>query len=117
MPSTFLLPNLVIAGVTKSGTSSLYWYLVQHPEICGATNPQVNHFAPLRYGLPPEPLDAYERHFSQWSGERYRLEKSPTYFAGGHRLVDEIDRDPRGLVVLAVCPPAPLQPHRWSGGW
>ncbi len=28
------LPNLITPGVGKAGTTSLFWYLSQHPEIC-----------------------------------------------------------------------------------
>jgi hypothetical protein len=31
------LPNLVIAGAPKCGTSSLFYWLADHPQACGST--------------------------------------------------------------------------------
>ena len=88
-----LLPNVLIAGVTKAGTTSLFWYLAQHPDICAATKKEINYFSPLRYGDRPEhDLDYYAQHFAHWSGERYRLEASPLYFYGGAELTGAVGR-------------------------
>ena len=38
------LPNTVIIGAQKSGTSSLFSYLVQHPEIQGSFRKEVHYF-------------------------------------------------------------------------
>lgn len=40
---TVLLPNIVIGGAPKCGTSSLFSWLDDHPEICGAV-PKDTHF-------------------------------------------------------------------------
>ena len=44
------LPNLVIAGVPKAGTTSLFNYLAQHPDICPSDVKETRYFEPLRYG-------------------------------------------------------------------
>lgn len=85
------LPNLLIVGVTKSGTTSLYWYLAQHPEVCASTHKETNFFSPLRYGRPPiGELRDYERYFDHCSGQRYLMEASPMYFYGGSALVNAV---------------------------
>ena len=98
------LPNLVNAGVTKAGTTSLFGYLAQHPDICAADEKDVNYFTPLRFGDPPErSLDEYAAHFSHCTGQRYRLDASPDYFTGGPPLVEALDRalpDARVIIVL-----------------
>jgi len=36
MSTKKIFPNLVIAGAPKSGTSSLFFWLAAHPEVCGS---------------------------------------------------------------------------------
>lgn len=82
------LPNLVIVGVGKGGTTSLFWYLSQHPDVCASQEKEIRYFAPLTEGgseLPP--IEDYAAHFRHCRGERYALEASPQYFHGGDRVV------------------------------
>ncbi|MFN8096792.1 MAG: sulfotransferase [Dermatophilaceae bacterium] len=80
------LPNLVIAGVTKAGTTSLFRYLAQHPDIQPSDEKELRHFLPLRYDEPIGTLEEYAAHFAGWSGERYSMEASPGYFYGGAKV-------------------------------
>jgi hypothetical protein len=85
------LPNLIIAGVGKAGTTSLFWYLSQHPDICASKVKEIQFFTALTEGdgvLPP--LEEYAKHFRQCEGERYRLEASPQYFHGGTPIVEAV---------------------------
>lgn len=97
------LPNLVIAGVTKAGTTSLFHYLAQHPDIGAADVKEVDHYAPLVHGDEPPPLADYAAHFARVADRPWRLEASPRYFLGGpplvSRLAAELD-SPRVLVAL-----------------
>jgi hypothetical protein len=99
-----LLPNLLIAGVAKAGTSSLAWYLTQHPDICPGDRKEINYFSPLVFGLPPrESIEDYARHFSAWAGQTYRLDASPRYFYGGPKLVEAVRStlpDPKTMIIL-----------------
>jgi hypothetical protein len=97
------LPNLVIAGVSKAGTTSLFGYLAQHPQICPGREKDLAYFTPLRHGEPLAPLSEYARAFVHCGAEPYRLEATPNYFFGGKRLIDELDAtlpDPRVVVSL-----------------
>lgn len=100
------LPNLLVVGVPKAGTGSLYAYLSQHPDICPADEKEVgyfNHFNPRRHTGPVPPLEDYLRHFSHWGAERYAFEATPTYSYGGRPVIDAIrstlDR-PRIILTL-----------------
>lgn len=42
--SVFSAPDFLIIGVTKGGTTSLYDYLIQHPNILGAKRKELNFF-------------------------------------------------------------------------
>ncbi|MBA3350049.1 MAG: sulfotransferase domain-containing protein [Actinobacteria bacterium] len=98
------LPNLLIAGVPKGGTTSLFRYLEQHPEICPASVKEIGYFSPLRSegGVLPS-TDSYSQHFDHCDKERYAMEATPAYSYGGVRMIQGIktvlDR-PRILIVL-----------------
>jgi len=101
------LPNLLIVGVPKAGTSSLFSYLVQHPEICGSDRKEVgyfNYFNPLRHAASQLPsIDSYMAHFAHCSGQRYALEATPSYCYKGQAVVDAIREqldDPKVIVTL-----------------
>jgi hypothetical protein len=89
------LPNLIVAGVSRAGTTSLFRYLGQHPEVCPSDIKELRYFTPLRYGEQPGPVDEYAGHFRRCPDTKYRLEATPGYFYGGRALA-------RG--ILEVCP-------------
>lgn len=103
-----LVPNLLIAGVTHSGAADLAEALGRHPEVKLPSPRRVDHYTVMRYGQPLEAaLADYDRYFSTWGGQRYRLESSPVYFDGGATLVDAVARDLQGArVVLLLRDPA-----------
>lgn len=89
------LPNFVIIGVAKAGTTSLYRYLDQHPQVFMCPVKETNFFAyeDTRAGTwtdevdPPNParfrvktLEAYEALFAGVSDEIAIGEASPRYF-------------------------------------
>lgn len=98
------LPNLIIAGASKGGTTSLFRYLAQHPDICPSPIKELRYFEPLRYGEPLAPIESYARHFGHCTGQRYRMEATPSYFGGGRPVAtairDSLDDDARVLVCL-----------------
>jgi hypothetical protein len=97
------LPNLVIAGVAKAATTSLFRYLGQHPDICPSSVKEARYFTALRYGEPLAPVADYARGFRHWRNERYRMEATPGYFPGGRVVASAIDTllpDSRVIVLL-----------------
>ena len=103
-----LVPTLLLAGVSHADASGLTAALDRHPQVCLPVARRIDHFTPLRYGLPADaPLADYDRHFARWAGERYRLETSPVYFDGGPDLVGAVARSLPGVgVVLLLRDPA-----------
>ena len=72
-----MLPNFLIVGAFKSGTTSLYEYLRPHPEIFMATPKELNYFSfDRRWAWGPT---WYERHFKGASGAPAIGEASPSY--------------------------------------
>jgi len=98
------LPTIVIAGVGKAGTTSLFWYLSQHPDICASDVKEIRYFTALSEGDGElAPLQEYAAHFDRCAGERHRLEASPQYFHGGApvaRAMQATLPDARVVVLL-----------------
>lgn len=88
-PTTPRLPNLLIAGVGKAGTTSLFHYLSQHPQICASAVKEPRYFR-LDDEEELEPIESYARLFAHCGAQRYVMEASPQYFKGGARSVDLI---------------------------
>jgi hypothetical protein len=99
------LPNLLIAGAPKAGTSSLFRYLEQHPDICAARAKEIRYFKPLLKnpdGVLAD-LDEYRAFFSHCRGERYAMEATPSYCYGGRHMVEVIAatlQQPRVIIIL-----------------
>jgi Sulfotransferase domain len=95
--------DVIIAGVNKAGTTSLFVSLSEHPEVAPSAVKETRYFTPARYGRPVEPPAVYEGYFSEAGGRPVRLEATPSYFYGGGplaRLIDETLPEPRIIVVL-----------------
>ena len=71
------LPNFIVIGAAKAGTTALYWYLAEHPAIFMSPVKETNYFAyglddagQLRFGdpdvhrFPVKSLAAYEALFA-----------------------------------------------------
>ena len=100
---TGALPNLIIAGIRKGGTTSLSHYLGQHPDICSSELKKVGYFLPLKYGQSIDPIDTYAAHFEHCIDARYRMEATTGYFLGGAsiaRPMSDMLPDARVLIVL-----------------
>jgi hypothetical protein len=106
-PTMGRLPNLVVIGVSKAGTTSLFEYLGRHRDVGLSDLKELRYFTPLRYGEPLEPLSTYTQHFRHCMDERYAVEATPGYFYGGRPLAHamrETCRSPK--VVLSLREPA-----------
>lgn len=70
------LPNLVVIGAMKCGTTSLHYYLDQHPEIAMSRVKEINFFLEGR-GHWDKGVDWYESHFD--GSAKVRGESSTSY--------------------------------------
>lgn len=99
------LPNLIIAGVRKGGTTSLSHYLSQHPSICSSELKKVGYFLPLKYDEPVPDLDTYAAHFAHCDG-RYRMEATTGYFLGGRTIAAAVAETlPAARVIISLREP------------
>ena len=106
------LPNLVIAGASKTGTTSLYYYLAQHPEVCASDIKELRYFVPLRHGGTVGPVEGYAAHFRRCGQTRYAMEATPEYFYGGRTIARAL-HDTCGDVRVIVSLRSPAE-RCWS---
>lgn len=123
------LPNLLILGIQKCGTSALHYYLDLHPEIGMSAPKETNFFSrtPELSGLPaadrevvggfggdPIPLDWYRSLFDP--ADRIRGEASPSYtapyFPGGPERIAGLLDDP--FLIVLVRDPFEQIPSSWQ---
>jgi hypothetical protein len=71
-----MLPNLVVIGAQKAGTTSLHRYLQEHPEIAMSTPKELNFFTSPRWNWP-KGVGWYESYFEEPA--TVRGESSPSY--------------------------------------
>ncbi len=101
-PQAGRLPNLVIVGVSRAGTTSLFNYLGQHPDVGSSEVKELRYFTAVRHGQALEPLASYAAHF-RGRTQTYAMEATPGYFRGGHAVASALDEtcpSARALVCL-----------------
>lgn len=97
------LPDLLVIGAPKAGTSSLFAYLAQHPDICASTKKETGYFTALSGDGRSGPVADYERFFEHRGAERFALEATPSYCYQGPRVREAIREtlgEPRLVLVL-----------------
>jgi hypothetical protein len=72
-----MLPNFLIVGSQKAGTTSLHGVLEQHQDVFMSPVKEINFFS--RDDLYRKGLGWYEDHFAGWEGQRAVGEASPGY--------------------------------------
>lgn len=82
--------SLIIAGVTKAATTSLFMYLSAHPDICPSRVKETQHFLPPRFGRELPPFEEYHGFFESCGTEKYALEATAGYFYGGKAVAEAI---------------------------
>jgi hypothetical protein len=92
------LPDFLIAGAPRSGSTTLYRMIDEHPEIFMAKPKEIGFFS----GWHDEDLAWYEAHFADAGGAQQAGEATPWYLQD-HNAVDEIAQvipDVKIIVIL-----------------
>jgi hypothetical protein len=104
MKQNSLLPNFIIAGTNKAGTTSLFQYLKDHPQVCNSRDKETGYFLPFRYGKQAEPIEKYTEQFADYKGEKIIMEATPGYFYGGlplaNALQNTVQQNCKILIIL-----------------
>jgi Sulfotransferase domain len=97
-----ILPNLIIAGVNKAGTTSLFTYLSKHKEVFSSEIKETCFYLTERYNEESEPLENYYKHFEKHNGQKIIMEATPGYFYGDQKLVNRIRKEIDNVKVIVV---------------
>lgn len=84
---------LIIAGVHKGATTSLYEYMIHHPDVCAGRKKEIHYYTPLRYGDHLIPFSAYENQFKNCHSSKYIIDASPSYLYGKGVIAHKIRED------------------------
>ena len=103
-----IYPNLVIAGAPKCGTSSLFFWLAAHPEVCGSRKKETYFLADSvsrhNEGLNfiENGLESYEKCFPHYKDEKIIVEATPPYIYMDTplKVLAELPGKPRVVFVL-----------------
>ncbi len=92
--SELQLPNLIIGGVHKAGTTSVFTYLAMHPAVCGSSTKEIGFFMPLKYGKQIGTMQEYSKYWNHCEGnKKYLLEASPSYLYGKEVIANRIQQE------------------------
>ena len=112
-------PNFAIIGTAKSGTTSLHYYLKQHPQVYMSPQKETNFFAfegdkdwfrgpgderDLRTAVITEP-DAYKKQFEAVSGETAVGESSTWYLYSTQAVAKMRDHLPEAKLIAMLRNP------------
>lgn len=104
------LPDAVILGAQKCGTTSLHGYLIQHPGVIAPLRKEVHYFD-LNYGRGEA---WYRAHFGRSGGPGLNLDSSPYYLfhpAVARRMHDLLPN--ARMIVLLRDPVRRAYSHYW----
>ena len=114
------LPNLILGGAQKSGTTTMHRLLESHGDVYFPRKPQELHY------FDHEPnyrkgLDWYARHFRAWNGEKVIAQTSPNYLYLPEvpQRIHEVLPDARSIFILRN-PVDRAYSHYWNTvryGW
>lgn len=85
-----MLPNLLLAGFPKTGTTSLFTLLARHPQVGASSVKETEYFLPTRYGEPLRPVEEYAALFEGTAGATIRMESTPAYVYGGAPVIGAV---------------------------
>ncbi|MGM0589754.1 MAG: sulfotransferase domain-containing protein [Bacteroidota bacterium] len=111
LPGNF--PNFIIIGAQKSGTTSLHYYLNQHPDLVGSTPKELHYFDRLvNYGYD---LDWYKSQFYRRSiKEKKYFETTPSYIYHESVAKQIYDIDPEIKLILILREPTSRAYSAWN---
>ncbi len=101
-----MLPDFVIAGVNKAGTTTLFDALAAHPEVAHSSVKETCFWLPLRYGEPQPGIETYEQFFAGAPQRPVTMEATPGYFYGGLEIGPALNRAlPDVKILIALREP------------
>jgi hypothetical protein len=106
-----ILPNLLVIGAARDGTTSLFHWFESHPDVCGSSKKETNFLEDARNSKNVDAnyhdhgLAAYARLFQHCRGERVRIDATPSYYHSRTALDVLTSMEPRPWVILSLRDP------------
>jgi hypothetical protein len=98
--------KLIIAGVHKAGTTSLFNYLAEHPDVYPSIKKETHYYTHLRYGKNTPNDIAYDAYFKGCKDETFLMDASPSYLYGGHTIAQKIkEENPNSKIIIILRDP------------
>lgn len=116
-----ILPNFLVVGASKSGTTSLYHYLKQHPDIfLSDKQKEGRYFSQMEgnYNGPGDSnvdltitrsFDDYKTLFSGYNGEKAVGDISPEYLYFYEKAIPQIKKDLNDEVKIVIILRSPVE--------
>lgn len=113
-----MLPTFMVIGAAKAGTTALYWYLAEHPEVFMSRVKETNYFAygvdaegRLLYGnpdihhFPVKTSREYEKLFADAGTAQAIGEVSPLYLESPQAAARIRERLPQAKIICCIRHP------------
>lgn len=109
-----ILPNTIIVGAPKCGSSSLYWWLSAHPEVCPSKTKETHFFDDeihprfnTHANCIEHGLEAYSEYFKHCTtGCKVILEATPIYMYQKNALEHLSAFDPKPKLIFVLREPS-----------
>ncbi|WP_342597139.1 sulfotransferase domain-containing protein [Cyanobacterium aponinum UTEX 3222] len=102
------LPNLILGGAPKCGTSSIFYWLTAHPEICGSQPKETFYLMDKNHPLCTEKnyythgLSSYSDYFNHCSINNKIVCEATTHYIYQENLMNIISRFPHTPQIIFV---------------
>jgi hypothetical protein len=97
-----VLPNGIIAGVNKAGTTAVFHALAQQENVAVSSVKETHFFDALQYGEPLPDLSKYQALFPAHTDAPAIVEGTPSYFYGREPLAQGINAALPGVRIVVI---------------
>jgi hypothetical protein len=111
--SHMALPNAIIAGVNKAGTTAVFHALAHQDNVAVSHVKETKFFSPLRCGDPLPDLAEYEALFPKQTDAGAVVEATPSYFYGGEPMARGIDEALPGVRIAVILREPGSRAYSW----
>ena len=109
-----ILPNTIIAGAPKSGSSSIYWWLSSHPDVCASKTKETHYFDDKVYDRFNTSANVIEHGWSRYgryfdhcpTDAKVIMEATPIYLYQANALKHFAEMEPQPKIVFILREPS-----------
>lgn len=101
-------PNFFIVGASKSATTSLHYYLGQHPEIFMSAEKEISYFFVGEEQRDRKGLKEYMENFKDVKDEKIIGETTPSYLYSDNALKEIKEFSPKAKILISLREPVEM---------